>query len=482
MSVLSATEAHNSRSRSARLDDVLTIIRGVSYKKDDASSTPASNTVPVLRATNIQDGTLVFNELVHVPRKYVSDEQLLRRGDIVVAASSGSRSVVGKAASLKIDWQGSFGAFCFGLRPKSGIDPNYLAWFLQTSEYRQQVSELAAGVNINNLRAKHIQEIPIPVPSIEQQKQIVTEIEKQFTRLDAGVAALRRVQANLKRYRAAILKAACEGRLVPTEAELAKAEGRSFETGEQLLARILADRRKNWQGRGKYKEPVAPNITNLPPLPEGWAWCMSDALFFFVTSGSRGWAKYYSNDGAIFLRIGNLEHENIRLYLDDTQRVSPPVGAEGSRTRVQANDILISITADVGMIGLVPSGLGEAYINQHVALARPLPAANAKFIAYYLCASEGGWREFLKLQRGATKVGLGLDDIQLVPVPLPPPAEQTRIVAEVERRLSVIEELDAAVAANLSRATRLRQSILQRAFSAEPSRREPSGLDARKQA
>ncbi len=86
----------------------------------------------------------------------------------------------------------------------------------------------------------------------------MAEIEKQFTRLEAGVAALRRVQANLKRYRAAVLKAACEGRLVPTEAELAKAENRKFETGEELLARILTERRKNWQGRGKYKEPAAP--------------------------------------------------------------------------------------------------------------------------------------------------------------------------------------------------------------------------------
>ncbi len=94
----------------------------------------------------------------------------------------------------------------------------------------------------------------------------MAEIEKQFTRLEAGVAALRRVQANLKRYRAAVLKAACEGRLVPTEAELAKAENRKFETGEELLARILAERRQNWRGRGRYKEPAAPDTDALPAI------------------------------------------------------------------------------------------------------------------------------------------------------------------------------------------------------------------------
>ena len=95
-----------------------------------------------------------------------------------------------------------------------------------------------------------------PVRSYDEQREIVAEIEKQFTRLEAGVAGLRRVQANLKRYRAAVLKAACEGKLVPTEAELARQEGRTYETGAQLLERILTERRQKWSGKGKYKEPV----------------------------------------------------------------------------------------------------------------------------------------------------------------------------------------------------------------------------------
>ena len=106
----------------------------------------------------------------------------------------------------------------------------------------------------------------------------MAEIEKQFTRLEAGVAGLRRVQANLKRYRAAVLKAACEGKLVPTEAELARQEGRSYETGAQLLERILTERRQKWNGKGKYKEPAKSNATNLPPLPDGWVWASIEQL------------------------------------------------------------------------------------------------------------------------------------------------------------------------------------------------------------
>ena len=101
----------------------------------------------------------------------------------------------------------------------------------------------------------------------------MAEIEKQLTRLDASVAALKRAQANLKRYRASVLKAACEGRLVPTEAELAQTEGRDYEPADRLLARILSERRTRWESqekRGrKYKEPVAPDTSNLPELPEG---------------------------------------------------------------------------------------------------------------------------------------------------------------------------------------------------------------------
>lgn len=347
------------------------------------------------------------------------------------------------------------------LRAKPGLINSFLLYQLNNLDYRPYVS----GTTRLKLPQGSMKQILLLVPPEDEQQWVVSEIEKQFTRLDAGIAALKRAQANLKRYRAAALKAACEGRLVPTEAELARKDGRAFETGEQLLGRILTERRKKWQGRGKYKEPVGPDTEGLPALPEGWLWCMSDSLFTFVTSGSRGWAKYYSNSGAIFLRVGNLDHENISLDLNDIQYVMPPSGAEGVRTVVQPNDILISITADVGMVALVPGDLGEAYINQHVALARPLPLVCQRYLAYYLCSSEGGWGYFKKLQRGATKVGLGLDDIRSVPVPLPPLDEQKRIVAEVERLLSVVKELEGTAKDNSQKANQLKQRILAYSFS-----------------
>jgi type I restriction enzyme, S subunit len=361
-------------------------------------------------------------------------------------------------------------------------DPNASKWIfyaVQTADFASQLANVASATTIAIVNKGKFSGLRIPLAPEEEQRQIVAEIEKQFTRLEAGVAGLRRVQANLKRYRAAVLKAACEGKLVPTEAELASQEGRSYETGAQLLERILTERRQDWNGTGRYKEPIAPDLTKLPKLAEGWTWCFTDALFFFVTSGSRGWARYYSDDGPLFLRIGNLDHGSIRLDLEDVQHVNPPYGAEGTRTKVAGGDFLVSITADVGMIAIAPTELGEAYINQHVALARPVNGFNCEYLGWYLAAEHCGQKEFLRLQRGATKAGLGLDDIRSVPVPLPPLTEQQRIVAEVERRLSVVEELEIVVNANLQRATRLRQSILQRAFEGNLLRDEQENLSGK---
>jgi type I restriction enzyme S subunit len=167
-------------------------------------------------------------------------------------------------------------------------------------------------------------------------------------------------------------------------------------------------------------------------------------LFTFVTSGSRGWAKHYTAEGPLFLRVGNLDHAGIALDLREVQHVAVPSSPEADRTRVRANDVLVSVTADVGMVAVVPETLGEAYINQHIALARPIKDLCVPYLAWYLASEHGGQRQFRSLQRGATKQGLGLDDIRSVNVPLAPLAEQRRIVAKIEELLS---DLDAGVAA-----------------------------------
>jgi type I restriction enzyme, S subunit len=206
---------------------------------------------------------------------------------------------------------------------------------------------------------------------------------------------------------------------------------------------------------------------HAPSLPGGWSLAPTNDLFSFVTSGSRGWAKYYADAGALFLRIGNLDHDTITLDLAKLQHVKPPGGAEGRRTQVEAGDVLVSITAELGMIGLIPAGLGEAYVNQHIALARPAPGLVPPFLAWFLASRADGNKQLLDLRRGATKVGLGLNDIRSVQVPFPPLNEQRRIVAKIEALTARSRRAREALEQIPTLLERFRQSVLASAFQGD---------------
>ncbi|MBK9237257.1 MAG: hypothetical protein IPO19_15270 [Rhodoferax sp.] len=155
-------------------------------------------------------------------------------------------------------------------------------------------------------------DISVPCPALEKQREIVAELEKQFSRLDEAVANLQRVKANLKRYKASVLKAAVEGRLVETEATRARREGRTFETGEQLLQRLLEVRRARPKGKSKYKEPASPNLEAVTVLPDGWAWASVEQVVYHLTDGDHQ-APPQTDSGVPFLVIGNVRTGEIDL-------------------------------------------------------------------------------------------------------------------------------------------------------------------------
>ena len=353
------------------------------------------------------------------------------------------------------------------VRPRKEIRADYLALVLKAHEREILHRCTKTGTTVQSLELPVFLRFEIPVAPPEEQPRIVAEIEKQFTRLDAGVAALRRVQANLKRYRAAVLKAACEGRLVPTEAELAKAEGRTYETGEQLLARILADRRKNWHGRGKYKQSAAPDTTNLPLLPEGWTWASLDQMAW---SSAYGTSTKCSYDGAgpPVLRIPNIAAG--RIDVSDLKFATTNFSMDAGDELMPGDLLVIRTNGSRDLIGrsaVVRTQFGNMVGYASYLIRFRLWKSSTLFDwvgSIWNVSFLRGWIE----QRAATSAGqhnISMSVLSAMPIPLPPLAEQTRIVAEVERRLSVIEELEATIAANLQRATRLRQSILQRAFT-----------------
>ena len=150
-------------------------IRGVSYKPEDLHNELDDNSVVLLRANNIDEGKINFDDVVYVDKSKVSDEQYLKYGDILICASSGSKNLVGKAASIRFSKECTFGAFCKAIRPKEGLD-EYLSVYFQSPIYRRKISEVAIGVNINNIRNEHIDELDIPVFSNDEQASIVKKI------------------------------------------------------------------------------------------------------------------------------------------------------------------------------------------------------------------------------------------------------------------------------------------------------------------
>lgn len=301
------------------------------------------------------------------------------------------------------------GTVCIGrglaaIRPDDSLDLKYLLYYFRYFE--TQLSAKGTGTTFKAINQKLIKNLEIPIPPLNEQSRIVARIEELFSELDKAVGTLKTTKEQLEVYRQAVLKDAFS----------------DFEKKDSIR-----------------------NLTMV------------------VTSGSRGWAKYYSNSGALFVRIGNLTHSGIDIDFRDIQHITPPDNAEGVRTRLQPNDVLVSITADLGSIGFVSEKVEEAYINQHIALVRFQNPVQGRFMAWYL-RSEYGQKDLLKNKRGGGKLGLGLDDIRDTPVPIVDDITATEIVDKVEEQLSVCDSIEKTVDTALAQADAMRQSILKQAF------------------
>ncbi len=286
-------------------------------------------------------------------------------------------------------------------------------------------------------------------------RRIVVEIEKQFSRLDEAVTNLKRVKVNLKRYKAAVLKAAVEGKL--TE-EWRKAHP-DVESASELLNRILAERRAKWNGKSKYKEPQAAGPAGLPRLPEGWNWVVIEQLSNVVRGASprpAGDPKYFGGN-IPWITVGPITADH-NSYLKSVPETVTEAGRERSRYIEPETLLLTNSGATLGVPKITLIG---SCINDGVAALLDVDYPLKLYLLYFLHSQTTRLRG---VKQGAAQPNLNTAIIKAIKVPLPPLAEQERIVSEVERRLSVVHELEAQISANLQRAERFRQSILHRAF------------------
>ena len=462
-----------------RLGDIAQTTSGGTPRRDKPQY--YGGTIPWVKSGELGD------RVVYETSETLSDEGLASsnakvfpKGTLCIALYG---ATVGKLGILGVD-AATNQAVC-AIFPPEGLDTPYLYRFFEGK--RRDLIEQGKGGAQSNISQGIIRDTMFPLPPLPEQRRIVAEIEKQFTRLEAGVAALRRVQANLKRYRAAVLKAACEGRLVATEAALARCPRSTkngppaYETGEALLARILTERRAKWEAdqlsklttegshpkndkwKARYKEPDSPDTSSLPVLPEGWVWVELGQLAWSVKDGPH-YSPKYATEGVPFISGGNIRPSGVDF--DNAKRITAELHAELSkRCKPEVGDILYTKGGTTG-IARVNTYAQEFNVWVHVAVLKLVDSVH-RFYVQHTLNSPLCYAQAQKFTHGVGNQDLGLTRMIRITVALPPLAEQTRIVAEVERRLSVVEELESVVTANLQRATRLRQSILQKAFTGE---------------
>jgi len=299
------------------------------------------------------------------------------------------------------------------------------------------------------------------LPELDEQRAFI-EVFKRLKNSNRDMSyELTHQQTLLKKLRQQILQEAIEGKLTADWRE----QNPDVEPASELLARIKAEKEQLIKDKKIKKQKALPPITDEEKpfdLPDGWEWCHVWDISQVITSGSRGWAQYYADSGAVFVTMSNLSKEHYQLRMNTIRYVQPPKNSEGARTRLREGDLLISITGDVGNLGLIPKGFGEAYINQHTCMLRFMLECQNMFLPE-LMRSPLAKKQFNAPQRGM-KNSFRLGDVGEMVIPLPPLAEQKAIVAKVEKLFAVCDQLEAQINQNQSHAEQLMQAVLKEAF------------------
>jgi type I restriction enzyme S subunit len=449
-----------------KLGDITKFIRGVSFNSSQVQTQRESDSVLVLRGGNIQPPDIIeSSDTIYVARDLVKAEQTIRAGDVAIVASTGSTAAIGKAGSMRANRDDmAIGAFLTLARPSSpALDAFFFDYFFQSSEYRERIRNLASGININNVKRAHLEETPFPLPPLPEQKRIVAKLDSMLGKIKQARELIQEARDTFANRRAAILAKAFRGELTAKWRE----ENPDVEPAEKLLERIREEREKAEAAAGKKRRATLDDdeITEPYELPRGWKWVRLGDVCGLITSGSRGWAAHYSDSGALFVRAQDINTDE--LVFDNVACVNPPKGAEGVRTQIRQWDLLITITgANVARAAVVKEPLGEAYVSQHVALARPFLPELATWLHLAAINPLEGRAQLLEMAYGGGKPGLNLLNIHSLRIALPPLSELseiTRIVLQlnqIEKNTGQLLNLDEP-------SDSLEKSILSRAFRGE---------------
>ena len=317
-------------------------------------------------------------------------------------------------------------------------DLRWAMYMFMAESTRQRLSAVVRSATRSHQRAEvpEIAKMWHGVPPLPEQRAIAAFLDRETAQIDSLIATKERLIELLQEKRTAVITRAVTKGLDPTAP--------------------MKDSGVEWLGE----------------IPAHWAVKRIKNISRFVTSGSRGWAEHYVDEGAIFLRIGNLRTDSVDLDLSDVQHVSPPPGTEGGRTRVRAGDVVISITALIGAVGVVPAGMLTGFVNQHLALVRLSSEDSSPRWLAYCVLSRVGQEQLQGNLYGGTKDGLNLDDIRSTIVLMPAKGEQDRLIDTLDRNGTEVDALIAKVRIAIDRLKEFRTALISAAVTGKIDVRE----------
>jgi len=486
------------------------LVRGVTYTKSDVAETQLADYLPILRANNIGD-SLNFDDLVFVRQECIGPDQMLRRGDYLIALSSGSKNLVGKAAFVDADHPCGFGGFCGVIRLISPLLEQFVGVFLSSRLYRDAISAGSRGIGINNLKRETLNEALFPLPPLAEQQRIVTKVNELMALCDqleaaknerearrdqlvaaslhhigtaptaTGEAATEIQSANLlrdaarfhldhlprlttrpehiKQLRQTILNLAVRGRLVPQDP--------SDEPIVVALQTVL-ERRAELVRTKKIRQKKLDSCAALirqGDLPTSWVVERLGNLVDPENTISYGVLVPGNEvaDGVPFVRAQDLALNSHPKR--PNKSIAPEIEKAYARTRLKGGEILLCVVGSIGKLGVVPPSWAGANIARAVARISPVREVLRDYLLVILQA-QPLQSYFAEATRTLAQPTLNVGLIEQAPIPLPPLAEQHRIVAKVNELMALCDQLEAQLAATQTDSRRLLEAMLHEALAA----------------
>ena len=415
-------------------EDLFSSIRGVSYQKSDASSSPSDGLIPVLRANNIAKVQIITDDLVYVPSRYVSSEQYLKDGDILIAASSGSRTVVGKAARADQSHDRfAFGAFCTVARPRISEFSRWLSCYMNSRAYRDYVEQVALGININNLRGSDLKAMPIQIAPLAEQRRIAAKIDSLTAKSKRARDNLDHIPRLVEKYKQSILAAAFRGELT-----------------REWRAAIANKVASEWS-----KKPFADVCDPLRPITYG-----------VIKLGSE------IPNGVPCLRTSNVRW--LRVDTEKIKRISSKLSSEYARTILRGGEVLVNVRGTLGGVAVATPSMTGWNVSREVAVAAVNAATvEPNYVAFWIGA-DARQRWLNRVEKGVAYTGINLEDLRKLPIEYPSMGEQREIVRRIEIAFAWIDRLASEATSARELIDHLDQAILAKAFRGELVPQDPN--------